>query len=137
MLFAVAGSQLYIGQPGSWLLIRSAESLGSPGVSWSTVDVTHMGSEHVELIRGPMAPRSMQIVLAVDSDDPGQGALWRAAHGSGSAGFRLVLSDGVSWREWEALIIDIGEAFDSANNVVRLSVDLQINSKIRKSGDTI
>ncbi|WP_157971139.1 hypothetical protein [Pseudogemmobacter bohemicus] len=133
MLYAVAGSQLYIGQPSDWLLIRSAESLGSPGVSWATVDVTYVGSEHVEMIRGPMAPRSMQIVLAVDSDDPGQAALWQAAHGSGIAGFRLVLSDGAAWREWEALIIGIGEAFDAANSVVRLLVDLQINSKIRKS----
>lgn len=134
MLFPVAGSKLFIVGRASasepWTEIQSAESFGSLGVEWSAVDVTDVTSPHSEIVKGIMSPRTMQIVLGNDMDDPGQLLLWRASRSRESFRFRLEFPGAASWREWWALVMSLEEAFDSANSVVKLLATLQLTSDI-------
>ncbi len=107
-----------------------------PGIEWDTQDVTHMGSPHAELIKGIMRPRSMQIILAVDFEDPGQETLWRAARSRDGYWFRLRFSNpGLARppaRQWFALVTAMEEAFDAANSAVKMLATLQLNSDVQR-----
>lgn len=143
MLYPVAGSRLFIAdapaeEPGPFPVsglveIGETEALGLLGVEWETVDVTHLRSTGQETMKGLMLRPEMQIVLGNDPLDAGQALLWAASRSRDSYPFRLVFPDGVTTRQWFALVIRLGEVFDAANAVMKLQVDLKPTSDIQRS----
>ena len=147
MLYPVAGSRLFIAdapadQPGAfpasgWVEIGETEALGLLGVEFDveTVDLLDCGPEGGSeyALKGVRRRPEMQIVLGNDPLDPGQALLWAASRSRDSYPFRLVFPDGVTTRQWFALVIRLGEVFDSANAVMKLQVDLKPTSDIQRS----
>lgn len=143
MLFPVAGSKLFIATgelaPAGWTEIRSAESFGTVGVEWELVDATAVASPHAEFLKGLMRPHPMQIVLFEDFEDAGQVMLWQAARSEENYWFQIrfpVQGAVQPIRQWRALVIDMGEAFDGANSAIKLLATLQLNSDIERLGET-
>lgn len=135
MLFAVSGSKLLIGgadySPRQWVEVRSTQSLGLLGGAWNLIDLS--GQDDTSLSRfmkGGRAQSQMQIICGVDPEDEGQLQLYAAYQDEAAWRFRLEFPGASSWRQFSALVIGMGEAFDAANEVILLQVTLQINSEI-------
>lgn len=149
MLYSTAGSRLYVADvpvqetgalPASgWVEIGETEAIGMLGVEWDvqTADVMDNieNGPREAAAKGTLRRPEMPLILGNDPTDPGQLLLWRAARSQDSFPFRLVFPDGATTREWFALVIRIGEAFDTANGVMRLQVDLKPTSNIFRNGD--
>lgn len=150
MLMPTAGSRLFIAnQPsavtwlqqfpsGGWIEIAETEALGLLGIEWGEQSVELMddcSADHAieytdkSVLRRPV----MQAICGMVPADPGQLLLWQAARSTDSYPFRLVFPDGTTTREWFALVMSIGNVFDTANTVMRLQVDLKPTSDIHRS----
>lgn len=154
MLYSTSGSRLFIADapaPGAgafpssgWVEIGETEAIGMLGVEWEV--------HSVDLLLGPSWPHSgvgemaikgakrrpeMPLIMGNDPTDPGQLLLWTAAHSGSSYPFRLVFPDGATTREWFALVIRMGEVFDTANSVMKLQVDLKPTSDISRNGEIL
>lgn len=150
MLYPTAGSRLFIADApvedtgtlpaAGWVEIGSAEAIGMLGVEWdlTTADVandTQLGGPAVEVARKAVLRRpEMPIILGNEPTDPGQVLLWAAVSSSLSYPFRLVFPGGATTRHWFALVIRIGEVFDTANSVMKLKVDLKPTSPVTRTG---
>lgn len=144
MLYPTAGSRLFIadvplygGMPADgWVEIGETEAIGFLGVEWDaeTADVADdCDSEAIEIAaKGVERRPEMPIIMGNDPSDPGQLLLWTAARSRDSYPFRLILSDGVTARSWFALVMRIGEVFDTANSVMKLQADLKPTSAIER-----
>ena len=147
MLYPTAGSRLFIAdypadQGGTipaagWVEIGETEAIGILGSEWDveTADVVRdCGSGDVVEIaaKGVERRTEMPIIMGNDPTDTGQLLLWAAARSRSSYPFRLVFPDGVTQRSWFALVIRIGEVFDTANVVMKLQADLKPTSAIER-----
>lgn len=144
MLYSTAGSRLFISEhltddlPASrWIEIAGVEAIGLLGVEWDVETVDLMDCDGgpddpvvEEAYKTVMRRPEMPLVFGNDPTDPGQLILWRAAHSYESFPFRLVFPDGSTERTWSALVIRIGEVFDTANSVMRLQADLKPVSQL-------
>lgn len=148
MLYATAGSRLYIAdapafQAGAyptvgWIEIGDTEALGMLGVQWSMAEDAVVDHDFIRgkfiHAKGAMRRAAMQLILGQNPADPGQAVLWSALHShEDSYPFRLVLPDGVTVRQWFALVIGVTEVFDTSNSVIKLQADLQPTSHIHRS----
>ncbi|CAM3387809.1 hypothetical protein PANO111632_17240 [Paracoccus nototheniae] len=140
MLFPVAGSRLFIADEpvesprgpmmvpaDAWVEIGETEALGTLGGRYELQEAHYMdGSADggYAAVKGVHSPNTMQIVLGLDYTDPGQILLSKAYRSRDAFPFRLLLPDGVTDRQWYALVLSIGEVFDAANNVMRMQADL-------------
>lgn len=148
MLFPVAGCRLFIAdQPvesprgpvtvplGDWVEIGEAEAFGTLGGRYELLD-THFFSDDPDggyaAMKGVHRPETMQVVLGLDPADPGQQALFKAYRSKDAFPFRLLFADGVTERQWFALVMSMGEVFDAANNVMRMLVDLHPAARIQR-----
>ena len=152
MLYSTAGSRLFIAnapakEPGAfpaagWVEIGETEAIGMLGVEWDveTADVITGAWPDGDLgeiaFKGAQRRPEMPLVMGNDPTDPGQLLLWTAARSRDSFPFRLVFPDGSTTREWFALVIRMGEVFDTANSVMKLQVDLKPTSDISRNGGT-
>jgi hypothetical protein len=145
MLYPTAGSRLFIADypvdqdgtipAGGWVEIGETEAIGMLGSEWDVerADIANRDNEVVEMaIKGVERRPEMPIILGNDPTDPGQLLLWTAARSRDSYPFRLVFPDGVTARSWFALVVRIGEVFDTANAVMKLQADLKPTSPIRR-----
>lgn len=142
MLYPTAGSRLFVADApadqagafpsGGWVEIGETEALGVMGVSSDLIDVTAIGDDGQKHVKGLVRRTAMQVILGDDPADAGQAVLWAASRSRQVYPFRLSLSSG-HVREWFALVVGISEVFDSANNVMRLQVDLQPVGNIQRS----
>ena len=144
MLYPTAGSRLFIadvplygGMPDDgWVEIGETEAIGMLGIEWDaeTADVLgDCGGEAIEIaVKGVERRPEMPIILGNDPTDPGQLLLWTAARSRDSFPFRLLFPDGVTQRSWFALVVRIGEVFDTANSVMKLQADLKPTSAIER-----
>lgn len=144
MLMPTAGSRFYIADhpddgvfpraepvpSDAWVEISETEALGMLGVEWdqeSTVLIGSCDNGHPEevTVKGALRRLPMQVIFGMAPTDPGQVLLWRAARSEDSYPFRLVFADGVTSRQWFALVMSIGEVYDAANSVIRLLATLK------------
>ncbi|MGP9804491.1 hypothetical protein [Paracoccus sp. NSM] len=110
--------------------IGEAEALGMLGGEWESMDWHYMATGEnappvYEVVKGVPRPKTMQLMFGADPADPGQLIIWRAFARTEAYPFRLVFSDGVTVREWFALVMSCGEVFDEANGVIRLQAEFK------------
>ncbi|MDQ7775541.1 MAG: hypothetical protein Q4615_06330 [Paracoccus aminovorans] len=145
MLYPTNGARLYIADapadevgayPGSgWVEIGETEALGLLGVEWEQIDTADVEANAVGVLKGVMIRQPMEILLGNDPTDAGQRLIWAASRSRQSYPFRLLFPGGSVTRRWFALVMSIGEVFDSANSVIKLQVALQPTSDILRSED--
>lgn len=142
MLYPTAGSRLFIADtpaaPGSvaagaWVEIGEAEALGTVGGSWQLVENAPVGAEVDAFLKDTFTPGVTQLVLGNDPADPGQALLWAALRSCDDYAFRILFRGGVLSRQWRALVVGMGDAFDTANGVIRLRADLQLTTRTWRS----
>lgn len=146
MLYSVAGSRLFIAdQPvGSWvepaapasvawLEIDGVEAFGLLGAEWDILPTGDMNTGFEGATKGIQRRPEIPMILGNNPGDPGQALIWAASRSTESYPFRILFPDGVAARSWYALVIRIGEVFDSANSVIRLQADLKPTSAIFRS----
>jgi len=149
MLLSVGGARIFIGDDvgdamsspaevsgagHDWQEITAAESLGFLGISWETHSFTpdDADPQFTVSVKTNMAGQAMQLILALDPEDPGQTRLSEALHSRSDYAFRLDFPDGINRRLWRASVISFSEVFDEANSVMKIQADLQINSPITR-----
>lgn len=137
MLYPTAGSRLFIADApterngaisGAWIEIGETEALGGLGIDWETASAEVMedcdGMPVVQTAKQSRRASPMQIILGNDPTDPGQVILWQAVKSELFYPFRLEFPDNGPNREWLALVVSLGEAFDTANAVMKLQANL-------------
>ena len=82
--------------------------------------------------KGLHRPNTMQVVLGLDAEDPGQILLFKAYRDNAAYPFRLLFPEGGGRRQWLALVLSLDEVFDAANQVMRIQVDLHPVSEIER-----
>lgn len=151
MLSPVAGSRLFIadapqadprgGAPSglSWVEIGQAEAFGVLGGSYDLNDAPVINANNqwdYIAAKGPRRPTTMQIIMGLDMEDPGQLILARAYAAPDAAyPFRLLFADGDNERRWMALVMRFEEVFDAANSVMRMQADLHPANMIIEGRD--
>ena len=149
-IFATAGSKVYIGQVmesqsddfveadfngNSWIEIGWLESIGQFGDESSEITFDAIGESRTLKLKGVRNAGSMELVAAVDHDDPGQIALRAAEQAPDDYGIRVDFNDAPpggnpSRRYFIAKVMSQREQLDTANNVVKLAATLGVNSNI-------
>ena len=151
-IYATAGAKFYIGTAFTgdilggdliesaftsvtWTQIKGLEGLGSLGDTVQEISLAVIDNQREFRAKGTRNAGTMEIVAAVDADDPGQLALIAAEKSNSNYHFKLVLNDAPdggtpSERKFIALVMKAAEQFDQANNVVKLNASLAVNSNI-------
>jgi hypothetical protein len=151
-IFATAGAKVFIGNVEapknsdhviadfngqSWLEIGWAENLGAFGDEASEITFDAIGEGRVQKLKGTRNAGTMAMVFGVDASDDGQAAVKAAETDSLDYAFRVNFNDAPeggtpSQRFFIAKVMSAREVLDGANNVVRLNVNVAINSNIVK-----
>jgi hypothetical protein len=151
-LFSTAGSRIYIGAAKAfngvdmvaadfttgtpvWTEIGGTTDLGSMGDKAELITSTQVAAARVRKLKGARNAGSTQIIADFDPADPGQLALIAAEKTQVSYAFKMVLTDSPaggtpSARYFVALVMDVSEAFSEANNVMKQTSTLEIDSNI-------
>lgn len=150
MIFATNGAKLYIGGALSdkptdfiasdftsqtWTEIGEIEGLGSLGDTSQEVTSDLIGRSRTRKLKGTRNAGTMEVVCGIDYGDAGQIALIAAEKTIHDYAFRLVLNDAPpggtpSERLFIAKVGGASEAFDTANNVMKLNASLWVNSNV-------
>ena len=150
MLYSTAGSRLFTAnapanQPGplptsGWVEIGEVEAIGMLGVEWDVESGNPIGEWDANgmpveySLKTGMRRTEMPLVMGNDPSDAGQLLLWTAVRSQASYPFRLLFPDGTTFRSWFALVIRIGEVFDTASSIMKLQVDIKPTSPISRNG---
>lgn len=151
-IFATNGAKLYIGgamasgaadlqlsdfsgQSSNWKQIKECEGLGSVGDTSTEITFDALDRRRTQRLKGQRSAGTMEIVCGIDYADEGQIALLAAEKADDEYAFKLVLDDAPSGgtpseRYFVALVGSAVEAFDTANNVMKLNAALWVNSNI-------
>jgi hypothetical protein len=149
-LYATAGAKLYIGgaveqkstdfvvgdfTTQTWTEIKETESLGSVGDTSEAVNFTGIADQRTRTLKGARTAGTMEVVCGIDPADPGQIAVIAAEKTIHDYAFKLVLNDAPaggtpSQRLFIAKVMSQSEAFDQANNVMKLNISLGVNSNV-------
>ena len=148
-IFATAGAKLFIGseidvtdeldeasfagQSTEWVEIRQLEALGSLGDTAEAITFTSIERARVQKLKGSRDAGTMEIVAGIDYADAGQQALLAAEQSDANYAFKMVFDDAPaggtpSERKFGAIVGSAAEAYDTANNVMKLSASLWVNS---------
>lgn len=150
MIFATAGSKLYIGgtkgipsgdltesdfSGESWVEVKELESLGSVGDQSEEIEFNAIGENRTRRLKGTRASAPMEVVCGIDYQDAGQLALIAAEKTIHNYAFRIVFNDAPaggtpSERMFVAAVGSASEALDTANNVMKLNASLWVNSNV-------
>lgn len=150
MIFATAGAKLYIGavladpnvdvtestfSAQSWVEIKNTQNLGRAGDTSAEIALDHIDQARTKRLKGTRNAGTMEVICSFDSADAGQIALIAAEKTIHDYAFRLVLNDAPpsgtpSERLFLAAVGSAEEAFDAANNEVKLQASLWINSNV-------
>lgn len=141
MLYPVAGCRFFIAAaPASpWVEIDGVEAFGLLGSEWSVETADILGNCDADenpvewAMKGVLRRPEIPLILGNDPTDPGQALIWAASRSRDAFPFRILFPDGTTERSWQALVIRIGEVFDTANSVIRLQADLKPVSEITRS----
>jgi hypothetical protein len=149
-IFATAGSKISIGQSmsaqsddfvladfsgNSWVEISWVENMGSFGDKSAEITFDAIGETRTQKLKGTRNAGSMDLVIGIDWEDVGQIALRAAEATPNDYAFKVEFNDAPlggtpSYRYFIAKIMSVEEKLDSANNVVKLSANLGVNSNI-------
>lgn len=151
-LFATNGSKLFIGgamssgtadlliadfsgQTANWKQIKNLEGLGSAGDTSSEISIDLIDQERTKRLKGTRNAGTLEIVCGIDYADEGQLALLAAEKTISEYAFKIVLNDAPSGgtpseRYFVGPVGSAVEAFDAANNVMKLNSSIWINSNI-------
>ena len=149
-IFATAGAKLYVGgplngpvvtptsfttPPQTWVEIKGLENLGSLGDTSEEITFDEIGVNRRQKLKGVRDAGTMEVTAGIDSDDPGQAAVLAADATPHDYAFRLVFNDAPpggtpSERRFVAKVMSVSEQFDTANNVMKLSMRLGVNSNV-------
>ncbi|WP_028031111.1 hypothetical protein [Gemmobacter nectariphilus] len=151
-IYATNGAKLYIGGATddkatdfqasdfageTWVQIKHTEALGSAGDTAQEITFDTIDRERTTRLKGTRSGGSMDVVCGIDYADAGQIALLAAEKSRENFAFRLVLNDAPtggtpSERMFIAMVGSAVEAFDTANNVMKLNASLWVNSNVVK-----
>ncbi|WP_114966812.1 hypothetical protein [Alkalilacustris brevis] len=150
MIFATAGSKLYIGgvksmqsadfiesdfDSESWEEIGGLESLGTLGDASEEITQDIISEARTKRLKGTRSSPPMEVIAAIDYDDDGQLALIAAEKAPHDYAFRVVFNDAPpdgtpSERLFIAKVASATEAYDTANSVMKLNASLWVNSNV-------
>ncbi|WP_306752723.1 hypothetical protein [Paracoccus actinidiae] len=153
-IYATNGARLYIGgaldtksdpfvqadfagQSAEWVEIGETENLGSVGDTSSEITFDGINTQRTRRLKGTRNAGSMDLVMGIDYEDPGQQALIAAEQTPHDYAFRIVLNDAPaggtpSERMFVAKVASVAEAYDTANSVMKLNASLWVNSNVVK-----
>ena len=151
-IYATNGAKLYIGAAiadkdtdfqasdftsQTWVEVKRTEALGSLGDTASEISIDLIDRGRTQRLKGTRSGGSMEVVCGIDYADAGQIALLAAEKSRENFAFRLVLNDAPasgtpSERMFIAMVASAVEAFDTANNVMKLNASLWVNSNVVK-----
>lgn len=151
-LFATAGSKLHIGPAkafngtdlvltdfttGSpaWVEVGGTTNMGSNGDVSALITSDQIGVARTRKAKGTRNAGSMQVVADLDYADAGQLALIAAEKTPHSYMFRITFNDAPtggtpSVRYFIAFVMSAAEELNEANNAMRLTSTLEVDSNI-------
>ena len=151
-IFATKGSKIFIGgamgsgntdllltdfsgQTANWKQIRETEGLGSLGDTSEEISFATIDRPRTRRFKGVRNAGTLELVCGIDYADEGQLALLAAEKSDEEYAFKIVLNDAPSGgtpseRYFVAMVGSAVEAFDQANNVMKLNASLWVNSNI-------
>lgn len=146
---AAAGTRVYIGstttdmdesqatfEADSYIEIGEVESLGDFGDAAEAVTFISLGDSRVRKLKGPRDAGTCPLVVGDDPSDTGQAAIVAAEATTFDYRFKVVGNDAVtlggdsSVSYFAAKVMGKKKGVGAANNVVRRTFDLGINSDI-------
>jgi hypothetical protein len=152
---AASGTRIYIGgatsdldeelatfQAESWVLIGEVESIGEFGDASESVPFTSLGDSRVRKLKGPRDAGTCPLVVGDDPSDAGQTALVAAEATPFDYRFKVVGNDAAtlggdgSESYFAAQVMGKKKNVGAANNVVRRTFDLGINTDILEVAPT-
>lgn len=151
-IYATNGAKLYIGgvlpakstdfvqadfSPEPSTEIGEMDGLGSVGDTSAEITFAGISAKRDRRLKGTRNAGTMDIVCGLDAQDAGQLALIAAEATGSDYAFKLVLNDAPpggtpSVRYFVAAVGSVVEAFDQANNVMKLNASLWVNSNVVK-----
>ncbi|WP_028030526.1 hypothetical protein [Gemmobacter nectariphilus] len=151
-IYATNGAKLYIGgalaakstdfvltdfASQTWVEVGETEGLGSVGDASAEITFDGIAANRTRRLKGTRNAGTMEVVCGIDYDDNGQIALLAAEKTIHDYAFKLVLNDAPpagtpSERYFVAKVGSAVEAFDTANNVMKLNASLWVNSNVVK-----
>lgn len=149
-IFAVSGLKLEIGgvlaaknadfveadfDAQTWTEAAPVESAGTFGDTSESITFDAIGQQRRMKLKGTRDAGTAEYVLGIDYADDGQIAILAAEKTPHDYAFRVTFNDAPaggtpSQRMFVAKVMSVAEAFDTANNVMKLNVSLGINSNI-------
>jgi hypothetical protein len=149
-IYATNGAKLYIGgvtatkstdfvvgdfSGETFVEIGETEGLGSVGDTSAEILFEGISDARARRLKGVRNAGAMDIVCGIDYADAGQIALLAAEKTSHNYAFKLVLNDAPaggtpSERYFVAAVGSAVEAYDTANNVMKLNASLWVNSNV-------
>ena len=149
-IYATVGSHIYIGQTMaqqsadfveadfdgmSWVEINWAENIGAFGDESAEITFDAIGEGRTIKLKGVRNAGNVALVFGADYEDSGQAALRAAEATPHDYAFKVEFDDAPeggtpSLRYFIAKVMSARETLDAANNVIKLSTTLGINSNI-------
>jgi Phage tail tube protein, TTP len=150
-IFATAGSKVFIGSSlsaksadfgvgdfsaQSWVEISWLESVGAFGDEAATITFNAIGEGRTQKLKGTRNAGDMQLVCGVDYGDAGQAALKAAEATPLNYAFKVQFNDmpsggtSPSLRYFIGIVLSARETLDTANNVIKMTAAIGINSNI-------
>lgn len=150
-IYATSGAKFYIGQPistqsadfvesdfdaMSWLEVGFLESVSAFGDEASVITFDAIGEGRTYKLKGTRNAGDLALVAAINPGDDGQLLLRAAEGGSDNYAFRVEFNDvpaggsTPSYRYFVGLVTSAREQLDGANNVMKLNINIGINSNV-------
>lgn len=152
-MLKTAGSKLYIGGTAvtdkwtdfaaadftsqTWTEISGAEDLGTAGDKADVISVKVVGSDRTKKMLGTKDAGQMAVVCALDASDAGQLAAIAANKSQALTAFKLEFPDKPAGetatpttRFFAAYVSGAEEGYSSADNEIKLTLTLEINTNI-------
>jgi hypothetical protein len=151
--FATAGSKVFIGgaldmkstdfvaadfTSQTWVEIKNLEAIGSFGDTSEAIAQDIIGEGRTKTIKGTRNAGTMELVMAIDYADAGQIAVIAAEKTTADYAFKVEFNDKPasgaspknSTRMFIGKVMSAGEALDSANNVMKMTASVAVNSNV-------
>ena len=149
-IYATNGAKLYIGgalaqkstdfvasdfTSQTWVEIKETEALGSVGDASEAISFSALDSQRTRTMKGMRSAGTIEVVCGIDPADAGQIAVIAAEKTIHDYAFKLVLNDAPvggtpSQRLFIGKVMSQREQLDQANNVMKMSVSIAVNSNI-------
>lgn len=121
----------------TWTEITGTEDLGTAGDKADVISVKLIGSSRTKKLLGTKDAGSMTVVCALDASDAGQLAAIAACTSQALSAFKLEFPDKgtgtgatPTTRYFAAYVSGAEEGYSSADNEIKLTLHLEINSNI-------